>query len=233
MKPQFIALFSALIIAAGARAQTVTNSYYQAVNAVIPDDNPNGIASSIAVSGVNGAISGISVTLDITNGYNGDLYGFLVNSNGGAFSVLLNRAGVQSGNAFGYSDSGFHVTFTDTAMNNVHFYQSGGFTLDASGALTGIWGADGRNIDPAANPATLGGTSPTATLSQFVGTNPNGEWTLFLEDSSGGYQSTLQDWQLQIQSVPEPTSGRLVVLSAALAAIFFWRRNKTQGERKR
>ena len=102
-----------------------------------------------------------------------------------------------------------------------------------SGALTGIWGADGRNIDPAANPATLGGTSPTATLSQFVGTNPNGEWTLFLEDSSGGYQSTLQDWQLQIQSVPEPTSGRLMVLSAAVAAVYFWRRNKTQGERKR
>jgi subtilisin-like proprotein convertase family protein len=226
MKPPLIAFFAALLIAAGAQAQTVTNSFYQVVNAVIPDDNPNGIASSIAVSGVSGAISGISVTLDITNGYNGDLYGFLVNSNGGAFSVLLNRVGVQSGNAFGYSDSGFHVTLTDTAINNLHFYQSVSYTLDTSGALTGIWGVDGRNIDPATNAATLGSTSPTATLSQFVGTNPNGEWTLFLADSSGGYQSTLQAWQLQIESVPEPTGSRLMVVSAALAAIYVWRRNK-------
>jgi hypothetical protein len=166
--------------------------------------------------------------LDITNGFNGDLYGYLVNSNGGAFSVLLNRAGVQSGNAFGYGDSGFHVTLTDTAVNNLHFYQNGGYTLDASGALTGIWGADGRNINPAANPAILGGTAPTATLSQFIGTNPNGEWTLFLEDSSGGFQSVLQDWQLQIESVPEPTSSRLMLVSAVLGAIYFWRRNNTR-----
>lgn len=126
MKLPLIAFLAALFIAAGAQAQTTTtNSYFQLVNSAIPDDNPNGISSSINVSGVNGAISSISVTLDITNGYNGDLYGFLVNSNGGAFSVLLNRVGVQSGNAFGYSDSGFHVTLTDTAMNNLHFYQSG------------------------------------------------------------------------------------------------------------
>jgi subtilisin-like proprotein convertase family protein len=227
MKPPLIAFFAALLIAADAQAQTVTtNTFNRLVNAAIPDDNPNGLASSINVSGVNGAIAGISVTLDIAGGYNGDLYGFLVNSNGGAFSVLLNRVGVQSGNAFGYSDSGFHVTLSDTAMNNLHFYQNGSYTLDTSGALTGIWGADGRAIDPAANPAILGSASPTATLSQFVGTNPNGEWTLFLEDSSGGFQSALQDWQLQIEAVPEPTGSRLMVVSATLAAIYFFRRNQ-------
>jgi len=226
MKLKLVAFISALLTVVGANAQILaTNSYFQAVNTDILDDNPNGIFSTINVSGLYGSIAGISVTLDVAGGYNGDLYGFLVNSNGGTFAVLLNRVGVQSGDAFGYGDAGFHVTFADTATNDIHFYQNVSYTLDADGALTGTWAADGRNIDPGTNAAVLGSTVRTALLDSFWGTNPNGEWTLFLADFSGGYQSTWQDWQLDIVTVPEPAVGRLLVAFGLLAAIGWkWRR---------
>lgn len=227
MKLKLAAYVSALLLAVGANAQTpTTNSYSQTINTAVLDDNPNGIFSTINVSGLYGTIAGISVTLDVANGYNGDLYGWLVNSNGGTFAVLLNRVGVQSGDAFGYGDSGFHVTFTDTATNDIHFYQKDSYTLDANGALTGTWAADGRNIDPGTNAAVLGSTASTAILSSFWGTNPNGEWTLFLADFSGGYQSTWQDWQLNLITVPEPASGELLAMFGVVAAMGLKRRSR-------
>src|SRR5476651_2336665 len=80
------------------------------VNATIADNNQSGYANTIAVSGLVAAISNVTVTLDITGGYNGDLYAYLAGPNAG-FAVLLNRSGVNSGNAFGYSDAGFNITF--------------------------------------------------------------------------------------------------------------------------
>src|SRR5258708_5106152 len=75
----------------GARAQILTtNSYFQSIGGGIPDQNPNGTNSTINVGGIVGTIQDIRVFLDITNGFNGDLYGYLAGPNGG-FAVLLNR----------------------------------------------------------------------------------------------------------------------------------------------
>jgi subtilisin-like proprotein convertase family protein len=55
-------------------------------------------------------------------------------------------------------------------------------------------------------------------LSSFNGLNPNGSWTLFLADMSGGAVSTLQSWELDITgtaAVPEPAS----IIEAGLAAL--------------
>lgn len=227
MKLRLAIILLAGLMAAGVNGQTLTtNSYSQTVNTIIPDDNPNGVASTISVTGIYGTIVGISVSLNVTNGYNGDLYGYLVNSNGGTFAVLLNRVGVQSGDSFGYSDSGFHVTFADTATDDIHFYQNGSYSLDSDGALLGIWAADGRNIDPGTNAATLGATAPTLTLGSFVGTDPNGDWTLFLADLSGGYEATLQNWQLDITTVPEPGTNLLFGLGAAGMAFMLKRKHR-------
>jgi subtilisin-like proprotein convertase family protein len=46
-------------------------------------------------------------------------------------------------------------------------------------------------------------------LSSFNGLNPNGTWTLFLADASGGAPNTLVSWGLDITgtaAVPEPPS---------------------------
>jgi hypothetical protein len=149
------------------------------------------------------------------------LYVFLDGPNGG-FAVLLNRSGVTTGNAFGYSDTGFNVTFDDSASyNDIHFYQNFGYTLNGGGQLTGIWSSDGRAIDPLSAPATFATTQPSSSLDSFDGTDPNGTWSLFLADLSGGGQSTLANWRLDIEAVPEPSACALLGIGILLVA---WKR---------
>jgi subtilisin-like proprotein convertase family protein len=221
-------LFVSFLLAAGNLcAQTLaTNSYFQEVDTDIPDDNPNGIFSTNNVNGLSGIVSDVSVGVDIASGFNGDLYAWLTGPTG-EFAVLLNRVGVVDGDPFGYSDSGFDVIFTTTATNDIHFYQSLDHTLNEAGQLTGTWAPDGRNIDPGTNAAVLGSTVPTAILSSFLGTDPNGEWTLFLADFSGGSVSTWLDWQLQIETVPEPAASQLLLTCGTLGAAFIaWRKSR-------
>ena len=52
------------------------------------------------------------------------------------------------------------------------------------------WRPDGRNVSPLSPGATLAGTSPTALLNSFNNLDPNGTWTLYLADLSGGGQAT-------------------------------------------
>ena len=47
------------------------------LDAVIPDNNPNGYVSGINVSGLGSQLQTLTVNLDISGGYNGDLYGYL------------------------------------------------------------------------------------------------------------------------------------------------------------
>jgi subtilisin-like proprotein convertase family protein len=229
MRLNIAAILFAILIAVGTQAQTyTTNSYSQAVNTPLLDDNPNGASSTINVSGLFGTIVDLSVSLNMTNGYNGDIYGYLYNSSSGGFAVLLNRVGVQSGDPFGYGDSGFHVLFT-LSTNNIHYYQNQSYSLDGSGALLGTWGVDGRDIDPATNSATLGNTDPTALLDSFIGTSPNGAWTMFLADMSGGYQSYWADWQINLVTVPEPSTFAQLLLAGGIGgAIYFSRRQQKQ-----
>lgn len=183
-----------------------------AVNAAIPDNNLNGLASSIMVGGLSGGISSVTVTLDITGGYNGDLYAYLVGPNTG-FAVLLNRAGVSNNaSAFGYSDAGFNVTLSDAAVNgDIHYYQN---VLDPGGAqLIGTWQPDGANIDPQSASLAFLPAGQTAMLSSFVGDNANGQWVFFVADLSGGNQSTLASVGLTIMTTaPEPSAWALVGL---------------------
>lgn len=221
-----VAFFAAVI---GANAQTLTtNSYFQSVNTVVPDNDSSGLASAINVSGIYGTITDISLTLNISGGYNGDLYAYLVNTNTGVFSVLLNRVGVQNGNDVGYGDSGFAVTFGSGVTNDIHFYQDLSYTLDGNNALLGTWGADGRDVDPATNSLALGDAPQTALLDSFLGTNPNGSWTLFLADMNFGDESTLQSWQFDVVTVPEPGTSVLFALAGGGALIFLRRRVATK-----
>src|ERR1035441_7780593 len=58
---------------------------------VIPDNNPSGVAYGLSFAATGLQISDIKVTLDISGGWNGDLYAYL--SHGSSYSVLLNRVG--------------------------------------------------------------------------------------------------------------------------------------------
>src|SRR2546425_11905025 len=99
-------------------------------NAVIPDGNASGYQSSLTLSGLPSAILDVNVTLNISGGWNGDIYAYLRHGDG--FSVLLNRVGTPDNYGFGYGDTGFHVTLDGQATQSVdiHLYQNVSYTLN-------------------------------------------------------------------------------------------------------
>ena len=169
------------------------------LNQTIYDANPSGSTSSLLVSGAGSSLSAITVTLNLSGGYNGDLYGYL--SYNGTLVTLLNRVGTGSGsaiqNAFGFSTAGF---------NNV--------TLDDA--------ATGGNIHNVQNPASFPSVSYTAdggNLTSFNGVNPNGTWTLFFADLSSGNTSTLNGWSLDITAVPEPVNVAMAIFGVGFVGV--------------
>ncbi|MDE3099603.1 MAG: PEP-CTERM sorting domain-containing protein [Verrucomicrobiota bacterium] len=201
-----------------------TNIFNFNVNQVIPDDNPAGLtlAQNITVAG-SGTIASVSVNLDISGGFNGDLYAYLRGPNGG-FAVLLNRVGVGGNNYYGYSDSGFNVTFADNAANgDIHYYQN--IVNPNGGVLTGVWAPDGETNSPTGPPSSFTGSGP-ATLSTFDGTDANGTWTLFLADLAAGNQSTIVSWGLDIVTIPEPPTISLASIGGVGLLFLFLRRRR-------
>jgi subtilisin-like proprotein convertase family protein len=178
------------------------------LNQVIPDANLSGYAFSMNVSGENFSLTDINVTLNFSGGFNGDLYAYL--SYGGTKVELLNRVGTGLGVnpqfTFGYSTAG---------MNNI--------ILDDSSPNGSI-----HNVaTPAAN-ATY--TPDGGSLASFNTMNPNGSWTLFFADKSGGNVTTLEGWSLDISAVPEPTTVALGIVGGigAVGWLVRWRKAQKQ-----
>src|ERR1043166_3027919 len=82
---------------------------YDSATGAIPDGSSAGWTASHTFSGVTDlTITDVSVKLNVSGGYNGDLYAYL--SYNGVLIPLLNRVGVTAtggGSRFGYSDTGF------------------------------------------------------------------------------------------------------------------------------
>lgn len=224
------AVCGAMVWAGAALAQPFDTNFTFNVNAAIPDGTPLGLTLTTNLTLAGGSlISDLTVSLDISGGYNGDLYAFLSGPDGG-FAILLNRVGVSNNaTAFGYGDSGFNVTLSDAAANSIQYYHN--YTDPAGGVLLGTWQPEGVNIAPQSSPATFLTAGQTAMLSSFDGTDANGTWTLFLADLSAGGQSTVVSWSLDIVTVPEPQTWVLGAVGLlALAGIHRWRsRRQPQG----
>jgi hypothetical protein len=164
---------------------------------VVPDNNGSGWADTRTLdTAPAGVIQGISVTLDLVNGWNGDLYAYLVNSSGG-FAVLLDRVG-YTGSGYGYGTVGMNVVLTDGMPS----------------------------IETTPVPTTGGLYSPDAgyagSLNSFLGGTAAGTWMLFVSDLSGGGVTTVQGWGLQmdIVAVPEVETWIAAALAGAFGA--FW-----------
>jgi hypothetical protein len=198
----------------------------------IPDDNATGAAFSFSLSDPAVSIAGVTVTLNISGGYNGDLYAYL--SHGPGFAVLLNRVGVGAttpgSSPAGYGDSGFAITLSSGAAANVHFYQNHdpGYS---QGQLTGEWQPDGRGIDPGSAAAAFDPPG-SANFDSFLGANPNGSWTLFFADLSPGGTSMISGFSVSISAVPEPMNLALGVFGGLIAAVAlgrWWRNGRVPG----
>lgn len=189
-----------------ATAAIYTSASYSGPAYTVPDGNPNGVWSSIIVNGARPAVLDVTINLNITGGYNGDLYAYL--SYNGQLVPLLNRVGVNSDNRFGADGSGMDVLLSDSAPVNIH--------AAVNGFLNGNYRIDGQNLSPLSPAANFNANGGSITLNQtFGGINPNGTWTLFVADlvSSSG-SSTVNGWTLNITAVPEPGIASLVVLGA-------------------
>ncbi len=224
--PSLIAI--ALVLAAtSGSVQGQIENYSISPNVTIPDNDINGVASTISVgSSAVTQITGVQVTLNITGGFNGDYFAYLVHTSSGGSTVgfvnLMNRVGVTGSNPVGYGDAGFNVTFT-LAGNDIHLYQN--FSNPGGAALTGSWGPDGRSASPFGVTDASPRTSSLTSFNSFAGT---GTWTLFIADVSGGGQGQFVSWGFSLQgaaAVPEPGTYFAGVL-ASIAAFGAWRRRR-------
>ena len=181
----------------------------------IPDANPSGWADSRLIETANHLIATLEVHLGISGGYNGDLYGYVSGPNGG-HTVLFNRVGRTESNSRGYGDSGMQITFSAEASSDVHLYRAEAFTLNSDGQLTGAWQPDGHSTNPF---EVTENSTRAATLDSFYNTDPNGEWTLFIADLSGGAESRILHWGVTLTTVPEPAG--VALFSATLLGLFY------------
>ena len=178
----------------------------------ITDGSPVGVVAQGTVSGLDPFVTAITVGLNITGGFDGNLYAYLVAPNG-TVVTLLNHIGTGT---FGSLASGL------------------GNGNDGSFLLTS---GSGNNLTTGANGTrgtALTGTFNLAGLSGFQTgtTTANGTWTLFFADTvRGGGTSTLNSWTLNITAVPEPVVLALVTFAAMLLALtalkWAWRTQKT------
>lgn len=216
MKNQIGILLVLLVTLAG-RAQVTNLTVNTAVGTTVPDGSLVGLASSANVSGMSGSITNVTVNLNITGGFNGDLYCYLLSPQN-TMIVLLNRVGLNSTNPFSYDDAGMNITLSAAGLNNIHNYQdyAGYSTLINNGS---VWAPDQRDVDPQTNVLSAFDTPSGNNFNALNGSDPNGAWTLFIADVSGGGTSTLVSWGLTVVTVPEPQTWAL--LGGGLAA-FSW-----------
>lgn len=204
------AMLASTIVANATLYTTNWNSGF-ANGGVVPDNNLSGWTDTRTVTAPAGTFTSLAVNLNLS-GWNGDLYAYLVHSSG--FSVLLDRVGtgVSGVSSFGYGDGGMNVTLAATGTS-IHQY---GGNSTFSGVPTGTWAVD----------------NTSGSLASFLATSPNGTWSLFIADLSGGGVSTVQSWGLQMDIVAVPEVETWV--AAALAGAFgaFWLNRQVFGPRR-
>jgi subtilisin-like proprotein convertase family protein len=214
---QIILPVAALLLASWTTASAATETATYTPNLGIPDNNPNGISDTHTFGSSIYSISDLQLSLNISGGYAGDYYAYLRHGDT-TFAVLLNGIGRTATDSLGLAYNGINITLSSSGIGDVHSATPG------SGTLTGTWQADGRNIDPLNSVDT---TPRTALFDVFNGMDANGDWTLFLADTSPVAIGTLQSWSLSVTglAVPEPSSLSLLLLGG-LSGVWLSHRRK-------
>jgi len=147
------------------------------------------------VTGAGGPLQNVTVQLNISGGYNGDLYSYLYHD--GQLVQLLDRVGTGPDSFYGYGDPGFAISLSDNGTPGLHYYETNNAQFNGDGQLIGTW-------QPDSDGATLDGA--------FANEDPNGEWSLFIADLSPENESTLVSWSLNLTSTPQ--AAEVVTVSA-------------------
>lgn len=190
-------LIGALMMAVlSARATLYTETFNSGASVGVIPDATSGGAVGVCFTGSVGdmspgadMISGISITLNISGGYNNDLYAYL-RSPDGMVVTLMNQPG-----SLYASGSGFNVVLGIS-----------GTSIQSAVQMPGAVFGDGVTIYQAAGDMTA-----------FYNHNASGTWTLYFQDLSPGDSSTLNSWALNITAVPEPAAWSAVAAIGLLA----------------
>ena len=204
MNKQLWVMMVAGLLSSAVQADVIT---FGNIDEAIPDNDSRGYVDVQTISGMSGLLTNISVNVVLSAidgdwAYNGDY--FMTLQHGSGYAVLLNRIGKTTAVPLGYDDDGLDVTFS---LLGSDIHTSGGVTAD--GTLTGDWGVDGRETDP---DLVLESDNRTAMLSNFLNSDPNGEWRLFVADLNGSSRGELNSWSINVETVPEPTVMALICL---------------------
>lgn len=185
------------------QAATITGQFDFIVGTAIPDNNGIGFSDTRSISTPITSITGVTIQISMGGGWAGDMYAYVTHASG--FSVLLNRPGRKLSDIAGSGVDELVIEFGDNALTDIHT------ALPSSGAVSGFFQPDAREIDP---DNSLDSSPRTAFLSSFNGVDANGDWTLFMADTVTGDQMTLNGWSLSIQGVPEPSTAILAGIGA-------------------
>lgn len=193
----------------GAVIMTTTDTF--AINAEVPDNSAVGLSDARTLSTTIYAITSVSVSLTMRDGWAGDLYAYLAHDSG--FSVLLNRPGRSLITPAGSGANRIDITLTDDSLADIHN------AVAASGVISGFFQPDARDVDPA---GVLDTSPRSASLANFQGLDANGVWTLFIADVSSGDTMMLESWTLTVTGIPEPSAMVLVLAGTPL----LWKRRR-------
>ena len=180
-----------------------TTSYTNSTTIVIPDSG--GAApypASITVSGLTGVVAGATVRLTgLTHGFPDDLDILLVGPAGQKILLMSDAGG-------GHSISGVALNFADGNADLPDV-----LTITSGNVKPTNYEA-GTDSLPAPAPSGAAGTA----FSVFNGSNPNGEWALYVaDDSTGDAGSISGGWSLTLKtiSVINPLADVSITMTAA------------------
>lgn len=178
----------------GSNSGTITNGWSLVVNTSLTaiTIHSNGIAepypSGVVVSGVVDRVSKVTVALEsFSHAFPDDVDLMLVGPTGRKIPLMSDAGGNSPVN-------GLNITFDDTAP---------AFLPDDAPFVAGSYRpADFEPGDVFPSPAPPGSMSGRM-LAVFNGSDPNGQWNLFLVDDSGNNAGTINAWTLDIQTAPD------------------------------
>jgi subtilisin-like proprotein convertase family protein len=154
----------------------------------------------------------VSVGLNISGGYNGDLYAYLVAPNG-TLMLLMNQPANLSG-------SGMNLTLASgNSGDNLAVPNSGAIESASSGGYLGNSLNQSASVYSPVDSLAFQ-TVYAAQNSGPTGPLANGTWNLFFADlTGGGGEATLNSWTLNLAVVPEPVDLALGLFAAMLLAL--------------
>ena len=204
-------LFATLLMAGSAQGQIFDFNSGNSVGP-IPDGNPVGVLFTGTISSLDpsATVSSLTISLNITGGFNGNLYSYLVSPSGTTVTLLDEPGAAQGANSgFGYGGAGFNLTLSDAGLTSIQTaFEANGVQFGGGGTYQ----ADGS-------------------LSGFSGSSVDGTWSLYFADLvSGGGTSQLHDWSLNITSAPEPGIGELLSFGLmGICGLQLWRKRIALG----